>query len=357
MAAYAAAVPPSYASASASGRGQIAPSLDVTSALGGLAAFRAGPRRAPLDRQAHIEALSASARGLKKATSLTRNNTFGPAVQVPSQWPGSWDYDVEQHSQRSNLSPSRRPDGRVGGLLGSGAAGAAHEHLGLLGELNAGPPRNISAHFGNISAGLTEEETRLLLITNERARRHADKRWAPTDTLGNKPQWRRHPHQQPQQQQQQQQPNPTPYLQYAPQYEQQYEQQRRRMRMMLPPPPSSSSSHVRDTPRAHQLQQQQQHALPIMETPLPAATSTSLGGGALGLSTPWAPARPSLSAASSSSFSTAGATRPFGSVELAAGPPPPASRGATSSHASRREHSLLAVTWDEASDILNRVTM
>ena len=151
--------------------------LDTSSTVG-LTAFRAGPRRDPLSRELHVQ-LGGQ---VKSGTNPFMRNTFGPAPIVPPGWPGSWETDVSLHTQREPLTPSR---GGMGGLLGSGAAGAAHPNLGLLGTHGGGgPPRDASPHYERQASGLTEEERRLFLLTGERARKHADRRWQRTNTLG-----------------------------------------------------------------------------------------------------------------------------------------------------------------------------
>ena len=90
---------------------------------------------------------------------------------------------MTNHMQRSGLMPAvgvSENGGKYEGVLGSGAAGAAHPHLGLFGASAAygggagmgfGPPPPTSPHFGRQTAGFTEEATRQFLLTNERARR------------------------------------------------------------------------------------------------------------------------------------------------------------------------------------------
>lgn len=138
-------------------------------------AFIAGPRRDPLSREAHVAAISASGRGGLHGGSAHSPNTFGAGVIVPACWPGSWETDVSQRSNREPLRPA--PGARS--LLGAGAAGAAHPSCGILGT-----PSGTLPHFEKLATGCTEEQKRLLLITNERHRRHAERRYAPTDTLG-----------------------------------------------------------------------------------------------------------------------------------------------------------------------------
>ena len=169
---------PSYASASASGRGLQPMHLDVHSSTG-LTAYKAGPRRDPLSHERHLQHLGALGMGISPTNPYTKN-TFGPAVTVPSGWHGSWETSVGSRSNREGL---RASNGGMGGLLGSGAAGAAHPHLGLLGDLAHGPPP-ASPHYARQASGYTEEERRVFLLTNERARKHADTRWQRTNTLG-----------------------------------------------------------------------------------------------------------------------------------------------------------------------------
>ena len=174
---YAATHKPSYASSSASGRGLTPMHLDLTSSVG-LTAFRAGPRRNPLSRELHVQ-LGGHVKNT--LTPFTRN-TFGQAALVPSGWHGSWETDVSLHSQREPLQASA---GGMGGLLGSGAAGASHPNLGLLGAIGGGgSPRGASPHFARHAGGSTEEENRQFLLTGERARKHASQRWQRTNTLG-----------------------------------------------------------------------------------------------------------------------------------------------------------------------------
>lgn len=174
---YATTRKPSYASSSASGRGLTPMHLDVTSPVG-LTAFRAGPRRDPLSRELHVQLGGHVKNSL---TPFTRN-TFGQAALIPSGWHGSWETDVSLHTHREPLQASV---GGMGGLLGSGAAGAAHPNLGVLGSYGGGgPPRDASPHFARHAASSTEEQNRLFLLTGERSRKHADQRWQRTNTLG-----------------------------------------------------------------------------------------------------------------------------------------------------------------------------
>lgn len=170
---------PSYASASASGIGLSPQHLDVRNPRG-LRAFEAGPRRDPLSRELHLMKLGESARGGLTAPSYIRNNTFGQGVTIPPGWKGSMESDILAHSQKQGLRPYM---GGLGGLTGSGAAGAAHPNLGLLGDRSNGPPP-ASPHYRHQAAGYTEEERRMFLITGERNRRHAHARWQRTNTLG-----------------------------------------------------------------------------------------------------------------------------------------------------------------------------
>jgi hypothetical protein len=62
-------------------------------------------------------------------------------------------------------------------------AGAWHPHLALWGQEVHGPPRGASSHFAQ-QAAVPEEQRRLFLLTGERARRHAARRWASTDPMG-----------------------------------------------------------------------------------------------------------------------------------------------------------------------------
>lgn len=144
----------------------------------GLVAYRAGPRREPFSRQLHVEHLAQTGRAstLSGEAVPPRHNMFGSGLQVPDKWPGSWETDVLQHSRRGAI-----PAFSASTVLGSGAGGGAHPNLGHVGEHEQ--PR-VSSHYGRLANGRTEEERRLLLLTNERARRHAGQRWAPTDTLG-----------------------------------------------------------------------------------------------------------------------------------------------------------------------------
>jgi len=194
---YAATRPPSYASAAASGRGAFVPHLDLTSSAG-LVAFRTGPRRDPLSRETHVLTLAGSGR----SNSLGAKNAGGPFSKglmpgsgiVPSLG-GSWETDIERHSQRQPLMPATgvlENNGRYDGVLGSGAAGAAHPHLGLFGQhpqfgggggMGHGPPPPRSPHFDRQAGGFTEEGKRQFLLTNERARRGSDQRWQRTNTL------------------------------------------------------------------------------------------------------------------------------------------------------------------------------
>lgn len=183
---YAATRPPSYAAAAASGRGLFAPSLDVRNTAG-LTAFRAGPRRDPLSRQTHVESLLNAGRSSGLIAGKAQpyvSNLRGPGAIVPEGWHGSWETDVATHSRRQPLQGAVRPDGILDPtLFGSGAAGAAHPSCGLIA---AGPPPQTSPHFHKLASGCTEEEVRHLLITNERRRRHSERRYAPTNTLGTK---------------------------------------------------------------------------------------------------------------------------------------------------------------------------
>ena len=150
-------------------------SLDKTS-FANLTAFQAGPRRDPASRMLHVQALAASGRTSYAVTPQARNTGF-----IGS----SWGMDVEDHARIQGLLPAFGTDG----LCTSGAAGISHPNLGVFGPVS-GPPQATSQHFGRLAASLTEEKRRLLLLTGEQARRHADKRWAPTDTLGLGASWR-----------------------------------------------------------------------------------------------------------------------------------------------------------------------
>ena len=192
--AYAPTQAPSYASAAASGRGLYPNHLDVTSASG-LTAYRAGPRRDPLSHQMHVHALAATGRPLKAGPAGPyAMNMVGTSLVVAPH--ASWEADInEKHSNRAPLMPavgSQENKGRYDGVLGSGAAGAAHPHLGLFGQptsyggggMGVGPPPPTSPHFGRQTSGYSEEAKRQFLLTGERARRGAHQRWAPTNTIG-----------------------------------------------------------------------------------------------------------------------------------------------------------------------------
>ena len=189
---------PSYASAASSGRGLFAPHLDVSSTAG-LTAFRAGPRRDPLSRETHVLALAGSGRSSNVhksgAVNAYTKNIFNAGVNVGPA--GSWENEIlTNHSSRQPLTPavgSMENGGRWDGVLGSGAAGAAHPNLGLFGAnpqygggggMGYGPPPPTSPHYGIQTSGFTEEAKRQFLLSNERARRGADQRWARTNTLG-----------------------------------------------------------------------------------------------------------------------------------------------------------------------------
>ena len=135
-----------------------------------LSAFSAGPRRDPLSRQIHIQSVAEAGRG-----PAWLPNTFGSGITVPPQWPYSWETDLEMHTQRRGVQPSRG----ARDVFSSGAAGAAHPNCGILGPEPRGSP-----HFARLSSGVTEEQKRMLILTNERHRRHAELKYAPTDTLG-----------------------------------------------------------------------------------------------------------------------------------------------------------------------------
>ena len=150
-----------------------------------LTAFRAGPRRDPLSRETHIHAL-AERGALRSKASTPFGSSILPisGVVVP---PGrSYESDILEHSRRERLMPA------VGesGVLSSGAAGAYHPDLGHVGEEQRSRTVPVTPHYGRLASGQTEEQNRLLLITNERARRHSSKRWEPTDTLGFNSDWR-----------------------------------------------------------------------------------------------------------------------------------------------------------------------
>lgn len=58
-------------------------------------------------------------------------------------------------------------------------------HLGIAAGASFGrPPATATQHWGHITANFSEEERRQFAITGERGRKHANKRWAFTDTLG-----------------------------------------------------------------------------------------------------------------------------------------------------------------------------
>lgn len=152
------------------------PALDLGS-FSKTTAFNAGPRRDPLSRQLHVQAIAEQGRsGLKRGPAYL-SNTFGAGVSVPAQWPYSWETDINLHSRHQGLQPARG----ASDLFTSGAAGSSHPCCGILGS---GSSPQASHHYAKLSAGATEEESRLLLLTNERHRRHAERRYAPTDTLG-----------------------------------------------------------------------------------------------------------------------------------------------------------------------------
>ena len=140
-----------------------------------LSAFSAGPRRDPLSRQIHIQSIAEAGRGGLKRGPAWLPNTFGSGITVPPQWPYSWETDLEMHTQRRGVQPSRG----ARDVFSSGAAGAAHPNCGILGPEPRGSP-----HFARLSSGVTEEQKRMLILTNERHRRHAELKYAPTDTLG-----------------------------------------------------------------------------------------------------------------------------------------------------------------------------
>ena len=143
--------------------------------FGCITAFNAGPRRDPLSRQLHIEAIAAVGGGGLKTGPAFMGCLSGSGVSVPPKWPYSWETDMDQHAQRQGLQPARG----ASAVLTSGAAGASHPNCGIL-----GPQPKASPHFPKLSAGATEEEKRNLLLTNERHRRGAQWRYLPTDTLG-----------------------------------------------------------------------------------------------------------------------------------------------------------------------------
>jgi hypothetical protein len=187
--------PPSYASAAASGRGLFAAHTDMRSAAGTVA-FRASGRCDPASRQLHLMALadagkcsSAQSKGGPHA-----KNLYGSGCMASPA--STWEAEIMQHAQRKPLGPAPgvlEHGGHYDGILGSGAAGAAHPHLGLFGAsawqgggmgMGMGPPPPTSPHYPMLSAAMSEEGKRQLLLTNERARRGAEQRWAPTNTLG-----------------------------------------------------------------------------------------------------------------------------------------------------------------------------
>ena len=159
----------------------VAPHLDCCN-FSGLTAFHASPRRDPLSRRTHIETLSATGR----ISAIARSTPHGcssllPGCLVPERFYGSWETDVARHSQREPLRPGTADSS---GPL-DGAAGASHPNLGQLGSLRGGSDGlRTSAHFSRLTAGYSEEERRQFLLTGERSRRNAAKRWAPTNTLG-----------------------------------------------------------------------------------------------------------------------------------------------------------------------------
>ena len=139
-----------------------------------LSAFAAGPRRDPFSRQTHIMAIADAGRGGLKRGPAYMQNTFGAGVTVPPDWPYSWETDVSQHTKSHGLQPSRGAS-----VMLSGAAGASHPNCGIL-----GPSPQASPHFRILTNDATEEEKRLVLLTGERHRRHAELRYQKTDTLG-----------------------------------------------------------------------------------------------------------------------------------------------------------------------------
>ena len=194
---YQMAHPVSYASAESSGRGLMAPHLSVTS-FAGLQAFRAGPRRDPLSRETHTLALAETGRSsfLHKSSAVNAytKNTFGQGVVGTV---GNWESEIiSKHASRTPLMPAvgvMEHGGRYDGVVGSGAAGAAHPHLGLFGAnpqmgggggMGHGPPPPMSPHYGRQTTGFTEEGKRQFLLSNERARRGAEQRWQRTNTIG-----------------------------------------------------------------------------------------------------------------------------------------------------------------------------
>ena len=80
--------------------------LDPYNVEGGLQAFRAGPRRDPLSRQTHLMSQSAVGRLPNQLPGGQHGrNLFGAAPTVPPRWPGTWQSDIDQHSQREPLRP------------------------------------------------------------------------------------------------------------------------------------------------------------------------------------------------------------------------------------------------------------
>ena len=182
MTTYQASAMPAYARYTKS----TAPHLSVTS-FDGLTAFRAGPRRDPLSREEHLRSLSERGAMPNRGTTPFGSSILPVAgVVVPANCPGSYETDIEEHSRRQPLMPAVGSNG----LLSSGAAGASHIDLGHIGEEQRLRSVPVSQHYARLADGQTEEQKRLLLITKERARRHADKRWEPTDTLGFGGGWR-----------------------------------------------------------------------------------------------------------------------------------------------------------------------
>jgi hypothetical protein len=146
--------------------------------------FFAGPRRDPISRELHIRALAevgrTSALGSKLgSTHSGAHNLFGSGAVVPDRWPASWEVDLAARMRAPLMPPPPRSAMLERAL--TPVAGSSHPSLGVFA---IGPPPEASPqHYALLTAGLTEEEKRQFLLTGERARRNAWKRYLPTDVL------------------------------------------------------------------------------------------------------------------------------------------------------------------------------
>jgi hypothetical protein len=148
-------------------------------------AFDAGPRCDPMARVAHVESLVRQARLIEtpgnkalRCKPAASQSVFGAGVKVPPGAYNNLELDLEEHAYPRRIIPPGPP------LGASYPAGAHHPHLGLFADYTGDPTSSCSKHYPTLTASLTEEQRRIYLLTGERHRRHAERRYRPSQVFG-----------------------------------------------------------------------------------------------------------------------------------------------------------------------------